>query len=387
MSEAAAASPWAGAMQQLAAAGDRLAQRLQARGDEAAVSELPATLLGILMNVYLNDIAVQAQHPVFAPCTGYFQRLGTPNPDTVYRSAPIDEDGVYRIVGNRGTAREVTLMAFSAQMRSWPARDIRDFLVGDDGAFDLVASREPPAGHEGHWLRIEPGTATLWLRSVADDWSGQDDPWIAITRLDGHPREATSSTWIEQRLATLAARVERTTAYGIDHIDQLVTEGFVNRMKLIDYGSAGAMPLQSYHEGVFELGDDEALCIAARMPGDANYFSWSLTDALFVTLDWTNAFTSLNSSIASVDEDGWLRAVLSRRDPGIANWLQTGGHRRGVLQCRTTGSNEPTEISVIRMPLGAVDDWLPAGTARVDAANRQCNLQERQLASQRRRLW
>ena len=37
---------------------------------------------------------------------------------------------------------------------------------------------------------------------------------------------------------------------------------------------------------------------------------------------------------AQHDPDGQLRFVISERNPGVANWLETTGHARGYLQIR-----------------------------------------------------
>ena len=382
------ASPtlWADVMASLGAAGDRLAALMRARGDDDDVADVYATMLGITMDVYLGQIAIQAEHPVFAPCTGYFQRLGTPNPDTIYRRAPIDTAGIYRIVGERGTARDVTLMAFSEAMRGWPAVDVTPFCDGS-GAFDLIASATRPEGHTGHWLELEPGMAALWLRVVSDRWDVDVDSWIAITRLDHGPRERMTAEWLGKRLASLATRVERATEYGIRHVGELIDAGFVNRFKLIDYAATGAMPLQSYQEGVFRLADDEALLIEARLPPGCSYFSWALTDAMFVTLDWTNAHTSINSGQAAPDADGVLRLVVSRHDPGTPNWLETTGHRLGVVQARTTGSADAPEIMAERLPFSAIRQRPEFAGSRITPAQRTERLRHRQLYAQRRRLW
>jgi hypothetical protein len=54
----------------------------------------------------------------------------------------------------------------------------------------------------------------------------------------------------------------------------------------------------------------------------------------YISLDFQNHQTSLTSHQARVDSDGNLRFVVSERDPGVANWLETTGHRRGYLQIR-----------------------------------------------------
>jgi hypothetical protein len=185
----------------------------------------------------------------------------------------------------------------------------------------------------------------------------------------------------------LATMVERIVEYGIRHVDDLVAEGVVNRLKDVDYGSSGGMPLQWYHEGVFDLADDEALFVEARLPEGCDYFSWSLTDRMLVTLDWVNASTSLNRSQATVDDDRVLRVVVASADPGARNWMDTTGYRTGVLQCREIGSLQPPTITARVVPLASVAEHLPAGTAPVTRRQRREALQARRTGAQLRCLW
>jgi hypothetical protein len=145
--------------------------------------------------------------------------------------------------------------------------------------------------------------------------------------------------------------------------------------------------LQWYHEGLFDLADDEALVIEASLPDGCDYFSWSLTDRMLVTLDWTNAPTSLNRSQASVDGDGVLRVVVAAHDPGVRNWMTTAGHRTGVVQCREIGSVTAPELSTWVVPLTSLRDHLPPGTVYVTPAERATALDERRRGAQLRSLW
>jgi hypothetical protein len=54
----------------------------------------------------------------------------------------------------------------------------------------------------------------------------------------------------------------------------------------------------------------------------------------YVSLDFINHQTSLTADQARHDPDGNIRFVVSERDPGVANWLETTGHSRGYLQIR-----------------------------------------------------
>ena len=41
--------------------------------------------------------------------------------------------------------------------------------------------------------------------------------------------------------------------------------------------------------------------------------------------------SSLNGWQSRVDPDGVIRLVVAHRDPGVPNWLDTGGHRFGTI--------------------------------------------------------
>ena len=55
---------------------DRLTARVRERGDADGTGDLYLTMLGAVMDSYLNQLSVDMAHPVFLPCTGYFQHLG-----------------------------------------------------------------------------------------------------------------------------------------------------------------------------------------------------------------------------------------------------------------------------------------------------------------------
>ena len=82
--------------------------------------------------------------------------------------------------------------------------------------------------------------------------------------------------------------------------------------------------------GSWELADDEALIIEVRPP-DALYWSVSLGNHWWETIDYANHQSSLNGHQALLDADGVFRAVVAGTDPGVANWLDTAGHHQGAM--------------------------------------------------------
>jgi hypothetical protein len=98
----------------------------------------------------------------------------------------------------------------------------------------------------------------------------------------------------------------------------------------------GGLATQFSSAGHYDLGDDEAMIVTVPAAGKdvAPYQGIQLGSMWYVSLDYINHQTSLTADQARTDPDGKLRFVISERDPGLANWLECTGHRRGYVQLR-----------------------------------------------------
>ena len=84
----------------------------------------------------------------------------------------------------------------------------------------------------------------------------------------------------------------------------------------------------------WDLDDGEALVVDSDVP-DARYWSLRLyTMAWFELVEPTGRVASLNHRQLAISADGRLRVVVSARDPGVPNWLDTGGRPVGLLTLR-----------------------------------------------------
>ena len=349
-------------------------------------------MLGGLMAGYLARVCADPRHPAFLPGAGYHQRMGMPNPDTVYLTAMIDGAGTYRLTGDRGTTPEVSLMPMggptAAGLKTYPAIDLTAFASGADGHLDLVLSAERPEGYSGQWCAIAPDVRSLMLRSVSDDWGRQRDPVLAITRLDVPSRASRRAPdALAASLAGLAPMVEGALGFGMRKLSGLRAGGFVNSVTSVDYSAGGGLTGQWYHEGVFELAQGQALVVEAGLSSGVATLSLALTDALGCTLDWANAQTSLNRRQAHIDDDGSLRFVIAGEDPGVANWLDTMGHPIGVMQFRWTGCAAAPDLGFRLVNAGDVLRCLPPGARRVSPDRRQDILRQRAVDAQLRVQW
>lgn len=82
-----------------------------------------------------------------------------------------------------------------------------------------------------------------------------------------------------------------------------------------------------------------------------------------------------------------MRIVISAKDPGVPNWLDTAGHPLGVVQGRWTDCNSQPVPSTKKVLLEEVRDHLPADTPVVTAEERQKIIRERRAAYQQRIRW
>ena len=149
----------------------------------------------------------------------------------------------------------------------------------------------------------------------------------------------------------------------------------------------GGLPKQAYYDGIHEITDDEALILETPLPSECRYWQALVADDRFCTVDWVNRQSSLNDAQAHVDADGWFRAVISKRDPGVPNWLDKADYPWGIIQMRWNRANEYPDPTIKKVPVAEVRDHLPGDTPVVTADERREQLRRRREGAQLRRIW
>jgi hypothetical protein len=108
---------------------------------------------------------------------------------------------------------------------------------------------------------------------------------------------------------------------------------------------------------------------------------------MMTTIDQINRPTSINGYQARLDQDGRFRAVISVTDPGVPNWLDTGGHLRGAISGRWwTPSHEP-QTTLTKVPLAEIRAYLPEETPVVTFEEREASVRARRRGAQLRIRW
>jgi hypothetical protein len=369
------------------------------RNDPQVQQEVGRLALEALTSQALDALAGDPDHPQFMPQLGQVLNVGQPNSDTVYRTARVRPDGVYRLRGVRGSLRLFNVSqappspgepGFKKEGGApRPRHDISSLQADAQDRFDVILSAERPKGYRGDWWKLEPTTTRLLVRMVSADWAHERAPTLTIERLDvPAPRPRPPGDVLEQRLRALPGAVDFLALFGVDHVEKLRREGYVNKLKVFDnIMMPGLLAGQSYYEGAYDLADDEALIVETPVPAKCGYRSLILTNDLYETTDWYNNQASLNDAQAKPDKDGVLRIVVSAQDPGVANWLDTAGYPTGLIQGRWADCDGTPTPTVRKLKLAEVRAALPADTATVTPEQRDRIVRDRRTALQQRPLW
>ena len=293
-------------------------------------------------------------HPFLQSGTGPFTKMGLDNPDTLYFGTRVHADRDYVVTGRRGTTTDLSFQLLGGEYTddnvpaSQAAFDDRELEIAADGSFEW---RVRPISH-----------GQLVMREVYGDWSAQRGT-LAISRLDTAgtaPPPLTRET-IEKRYATAGKQLVQRVKTWLQFPQWFYLDLPVNTM-VAPRLTPGGLATQYSSVGHFDLRPDQALVITIPVT-DAPYLGFQLGSLWYISLDYINHQTSLNNTQAQADPDGKVRMVVTDQNPGVTNWVETLGHRRGFLQFRwqrvsrqLTDSDGPT---VELVDLDAVAGKLP----------------------------
>jgi hypothetical protein len=375
---------------------DRLVAQIRDPDDPLARQETYRMMMSAIAGGYAGLVYNDPDYPEWVPLLSSALNFAAPVPDFTYTYAPIHGEGTYRIAGDRGTSLFAVLTVsetyFTRTANPKPGLanyDLDELSIAEDGSFEVILSAERPADHAGDWWYLDPRASNLAVRHGMYDWNREIDARMTIERLDvpaARPRMSAETS--SERMAEIAEWVEFGLQHWFVHLAESRAKGIVNRFEVHDYsGFTGSSWPQVYLEGLYEIAEDEALIIETELPETVRYWSFLVTDDLFATIDWTNRQSSLNGHQARLDADGRFRGVVSVHDPGVPNWLDTGGCLRGAIQGRWNQASSAPHPRLMRVPLSEVREHLPEETPVVTPEERDRSLRRRRMGAQMRRKW
>jgi hypothetical protein len=302
-------------------------------------------LAGLTRQAIASAWSYDSEFPYFVRSATPYTKVGLDNPDTLYFSARIREDAEYVVTGRRGTTTDLSFQILNGDYTpaevpdSLHAFDDRDLEIAADGSFELRFG--PPRADGGpNYFALGPKASMLLAREVFSDWTATPGT-LRIQRADriGAAPPVPAPDLIAKRMnaagKSLVAQVKTFLAFP----EWFYLKLPVNTMTEPRL-TPGGLATQWSSVGHYELAPDDALVITVPA-SDAPYQGFQLGTMWYLSMDFANHQTSLTADQAHRDPDGMLRFVVAEQDPGIANWLECTGHRRGYLQIRWQRTSRP----------------------------------------------
>jgi hypothetical protein len=298
---------------------------------------------------------------------------GGDNPDRVYRMIGVNSSHRYRITGRRHPTHpsedDLSFEAIPAPgLYGQPlvrlARGAID--IAEDGSFSVTADRTGAAGRRNH-LELPPDANMIVVRDTLVDWASQVPNEVTVEILDGPALPVRSDDDVARAGAEIFGQcVTMTLAF----LDNTLHAGPVNQalvfQRPVKWGMAGSL----FSANRFAVADDEALMVTLD-PLSAKYLVINACDPWTRAIPYDTHWSSLNNVQAQPNSDGTYTFVLSPRDPGVHNWLDTGGLHAGTFTARwELITDQPATTD----PESGDDKSWSAGTQVVEQAVREARV-------------
>ena len=273
------------------------------------------------------------RRPFFQRQNDLITQWGGPNADNVYRHARVEPGRRYRIRGQMYSCSDFILAVRRGfmHMPTWGTifeLTASDLGLGPGDEIDLIAG-------EGGQIDLPDGAVMISIREYYFDWKAEQPALFTIECLDEdalEPAPRLAGDELAARLRDAASAVEVSLDYWNTYMKERRStqpdNTFTPPLKL-----ENGLDAARYIHCIWDLGPDDALVVDCDVP-DSRYWSWQLYQlGWFDLVDTVERQTSLNHTEAVIDGDR-VQVVVSARDPGVANWLDTGGRRNGLLMLR-----------------------------------------------------
>ncbi|MDR2857726.1 MAG: hypothetical protein LBV50_07750 [Novosphingobium sp.] len=315
-------------------------------------------------------------------------RWGGDSPDFIYRTIPIAHGGRYEIRG-KPTCDEAPTVNYSlmADNTASPVtQTLLDSLNMDfasDGSFAITVDDTPADGRRNH-IQTKPGADFIMVRDALGDWLGQSSNALTVTRLDpaGDPKSADD-------MARHCARIALDNVYYTYYCTRSGAGQAPNAIRPpMSSAAFGGMATQAGTKGNLVLEEGDALIVRSNAAG-ALFRNVTLTDAFHMSIEYWKRTSSFNMRQMAPDEDGNFTFVIAHRDPGIHNWLDTGGLRRCIFGQRwqafqRDGQNDEPWMHARQVKFDRLEHELPDGVQRIDSLGRHEQIMARETGFARR---
>jgi hypothetical protein len=399
--------------------------------DQANLDQLSAAVDEYAMGAAFQQQILDSNDPtvvmqVAPPHTWYGQivpgsRILYDNPDTIYRFMGVNAASSYVISGQfTGPRPADTTFSVLTGLSGNTASVLggQDFVVNPDGTFTITVSRDPAAPGQTNHLQLTNDSTLIATRNTLSDWGAEVPMTLSIDRVGGPPNSlfgqlggfaipglgplvvgnpllttlvslippmADPPPLLRGTVAAviMALGIQREATYmAVATTDPTTGQQIPPNVLKSPTRNAEFLATQLQSAGYFELGDDQALVVTID-PGNAGYFVLPVTNDWTISTDYWNQQTSLNGSQAIANADGTYTLVISKTDPGVANWVSTGGLNQGTISMRFQDLDpDSTDLPTVSSQLVSLDQLpsvVPPNTVYYTEAQRRAQLATRKV--------
>ncbi len=315
-------------------------------------------------------------------------KWGADNPDNAYRIIPLASGNRYVVHGQRQpkppTHVSYQLVGNTSTSFALGTLEQHNLEVASDGSFEITLDDTPANGRKNH-LQMPPETLYLFIRDSMGDWM-QTPNALRVRRLTPPSRGPLTT----DELAARVIRNIQSDVYLAYYFVRVCMNMPPQSMKAPELtGATGGLVTQVSTCGNFALRDDDAVIITATT-ADATYRNIVLQDMWNRSLEYRDHQSHLNNSQMAPDADGRFTFVISGRDPGVHNWLDTTGLHEILVGHRWQGippnvTESPT-IDTHLVKYLELPEALPRGVRMVTPSERAQQLRARREGYDRRFL-
>lgn len=345
------------------------------------------------------------------------------NPDTIYRMMAVNATSSYVISGKFAPGATPADTSFSVLTglggNTAAVLNAKNMQINPDGSFTITVSKKPAAAGELNHLQIPTDATLIVARNTLSDWNTQQPMSLSIDRVSG-PKDslfAQIGGFDIPKLGSMVAGNQFLTnlvsiipplpymppvlqgletavvmALGLVMEPQYMAVATHNGNKAPNVftdpsSNATFLATQLQSAGYFQLKNDQALVLTIN-PGSAGYFVVPVTNDWTITTNYWDQQTSLNIAQSVANPDGTYTIVVSKTDPGVANWVSTGGLNQGTISIRfqniDTSQTDTPKVSSQVVAIDELDGVLPVGTTYVTAAERAAAIAQRKAGYESR---
>lgn len=336
--------------------------------------------LGLAMNYVNSDPA----RPTLFNYMNSHVKQGGDNADAFYSGFAVDSRNTYRLRGNFGTAKYVSITTVERNDNTpWggamgAALYGHQMDVADDGSFEVIVSAKP---QKGNWLKITERDFRITIRQFFSDWENEE-PMRATVELVGEsafPPLELSADRIMNALEHTVEWLGVTVRFWQDMMD--LFRQYPNQLKSwreLSGDGVNATPGGDVECGYWTIPEGKALILRTTPPKEYLYWNFEFNNPWWETMDYRHHLSGTNDHHAVREENGELILVAAHKDPGVPNWLDTCGHTEGMMGRRWMFASESPTYQTTLVDHDKLFDILPRNVKRISADARKEQLRSRQ---------